>query len=100
MFDVRFDRPMDVEETQIERNAAAQEVGGSAIGERPPRMEARRLAVSEGLEENLCRPPSEERALLAEHLPLHETNVRATEDDHQRFGDPRVAVPQLLQDRR
>ena len=63
-------------------------------------MEIRlRLENREGGELHLRRASSEERAFMAEHLPLHEAHGRAAQDDEEIHRLP-VAVNQDLQEGR
>lgn len=63
-------------------------------------MEERCLLVAEGLQLDLRCAAAKERALLAQHLPLHEADDGAAPDQDHLAGAPPVAVPALLEHRR
>ena len=96
--DVRLDRAGVGEPLQIEGDAAAEEVGAGLVGAGVSGMEQGRVPVAEGAQRDLGRPAAEERALLAEHLALHEADVGAAEDQEDVARLPPGAVPLLLED--
>jgi len=76
--------------------ASAYEVRGGSIGARPMVMELPRLAVAERAKENLRGAAAEERAVPAQDLPFHESDVGAAQDEHDAALAP-PPVPALLE---
>ena len=97
--DVDVDGPGVVQAEQVLRQAADQKTRPRPIRERPARMELRRLQIAEGLEVDPGGAPAEQGARLPEHLPLHETEMRTANEQHDVAAIAPAPVPALLQAR-
>ena len=86
-----------VEAKEVLRYAANEEVRACLVRDRPSGVECGSFLVPERPQQDLRGASAEQGARLAEHIPLHEPEVGAAEDEDDVAGGSPMAIPAVLE---